>query len=472
MTARTDQAATAAQKNNPFAALPAVDALASAAQEALPGIYSPDYLTAWAQDTVQVARQGIAAGDRPGREQIISEALQRLAGIARPRLEPVLNATGVIIHTNLGRAPVSDETAAAMFAAAANPVALEIEPELNRRGGRMAEISTLMRGLTGAEATLVVNNNAAAVLLVLSALAAGGKVIVSRGEAIEIGGGFRIPDVLQQSGAKLVEVGTTNRTYADDYRQAIDDSTRLLLKVHPSNFVMIGFTASVDLSDLVAVGQDYDIPVVDDQGSGALIDPALYGLVHETTIAESLAAGTTLVTASGDKLLGGPQAGLIAGQSAFVELVAGHPLARAVRADKSCLAGIAATLRHYAAGEAAAKIPVWRMITTGEATLKTRAKAVQRRLKGLGISVVVLPVQSTVGGGALPGQTLPSWGIAFSREGFGEPGEMARQLRVGMPRVFGRVEQDACLLDLRTISPDQDLALAAAVAAAVKLVQE
>jgi L-seryl-tRNA(Ser) seleniumtransferase len=323
-----------------------------------------------------------------------------------------------------------------------------------------------MHLLTSAEDTLVVNNNAAAVLLVLAALAAGREVIVSRGEAVEIGGGFRIPDVLRQSGAELVEVGTTNRTYVSDYAAALSDRTAMILKVHPSNFRISGFTASASIAELAALAESHGIPLVEDQGSGALLATEEFGLEHEPTITESITAGATVVTASGDKLLGGPQAGIIAGKREWVARIAAHPLARAVRADKTCLAGLAVTLRHYAQGEAVEKIPVWRMIAVPADHLRGRAEALVTRLNAAGIRAEAKPTVATVGGGALPGQTLPSYGIVLKLDGF-SPDEIGLRLRTGSPRVFGYVHEDAYILDLRTVLPDHEDDLITAVIAAL-----
>lgn len=335
----------------------------------------------------------------------------------------------------------------------------------------MREISDLLRVLAGAEETLVVNNNAAAVVLVLASLAAGREVIVSRGEAVEIGGGFRIPDVLRQSGARLVEVGTTNRTYARDYREAVGPETAAILKVHPSNFRMIGFTATPAVDELVAVGAAASIPVIEDLGSGALLDTARFGLTHEPTLRESLDAGVAVVMASGDKLLGGPQAGIIAGRRELVARIAAHPLARAVRADKTCLAGLAATLRHYLAGEAEAMVPVWRMISARVCDLERRADAVVSVFEGGSLRVERVRTQASVGGGSLPGEELPSVGLRLSLPGRAATPEMvARTLRTLRPTaLFGRLHDDAVIVDLRTVLPEDDPALVeilAAVAAA------
>jgi L-seryl-tRNA(Ser) seleniumtransferase len=285
---------------------------------------------------------------------------------------------------------------------------------------------------------------------------------VSRGEAVEIGGGFRIPDVLRQSGAQLVEVGTTNRTYARDFREAIDVRTGALLKVHPSNFAMSGFVHSVSVAELAEIGRETGISVIDDVGSGALIETERFGLAPEPTIGQSLAAGATVVTASGDKLLGGPQAGLIMGTVEVVQRIGRHPLARAVRADKTTLAGIAMTLRHYVRGEAERTIPVWRMIATTEDQLQERALAIMRRLGGAGNRLTYMSCQSTIGGGSLPGATLPSVALAVAHPSVDC---LARVLRLGVPAVFGRIEDGRLIIDLRTVPPDRDEALATAIIA-------
>jgi L-seryl-tRNA(Ser) seleniumtransferase len=449
---------------NPFAVIPSVSSLLRLARGE--GVASDErVLTAVFQHLLVSVRAEVAGGAHLDRREIERRALEEVAALLRPRLVPILNATGVVIHTNLGRAPVSAEAAAAMAAAASGYVPLEVEPESGHRGGRMREIAALMRALTGAEATLVVNNNAAAVLLTLSTIAAGRSVIVSRGEAVEIGGGFRIPDVLRQSGAMLVEVGTTNRTYADDYARAIDATTAALLKVHPSNFAMSGFTAAATVGELAAIAEPAGIPVIEDLGSGALVDARRFGLAAEPTIAESLAAGASVVTASGDKLLGGPQAGLIVGRREWVERIAAHPLARAVRADKTCLAGLAATLRHYVAGEETSRIPVWRMIAAAPDQLRRRAEILAGRLAAAGDDAAVEAVEATVGGGSLPGQTMPSFAVSLAGA---EADEVARRLRLGEPRVFPRIAEGRVLLDLRTVLPEDDDRLSEAVLAAVR----
>ena len=395
-----------------------------------------------------------ASDDPPGLAVIVGSVEARLDSIARRRLTSVINGTGVILHTNLGRAPVSADTAAAMSEAASSYVPLEIEPDTNRRGGRMREISGLMRLLCGAEQTLVVNNNAAAVLLTLAALAGGREVIVARGEAVEIGGGFRVPDVVVQGGARLVDVGTTNKTRPDDYARAIGPNTGALFKVHPSNFVIDGFAEEASVAGLAAVARGRGVPLVHDIGSGSLIDPTTFGLRPEPTFQASLGEGADIVTASGDKLLGGPQAGIISGRSDLVEMIERHPLARAVRADKATLAGLSATLKHYVAGQAVERVPVWQMISSSIAELRNRADRLAGEVGG-----TVVEMCSTIGGGSLPGELLPSVGLALQ----GDAESVASGLRRSEPRVFGRIHEQRLLIDLRTVFPDQDVALAIAV---------
>jgi len=433
-------------------AIPALDDLLRAYRDA-GGAMAPAVATDVARAAVEAWRASVLAGDPPAGE-VVPHVVDAMLALERPRLRPGLNGTGVIVHTNLGRAQVSAATAAAMADVAAGPVALEVEPETNLRGGRMAEATALLRALTGAEAALVVNNNAAAILLVLSALTAGREVIVSRGEAVEIGGGYRIPDVLRQSGARMVEIGTTNRTYVRDYSDAIGPDTAALLKVHPSNFRITGFTHAATLADLAPLAAERGVALIEDQGSGALIDPARYGLAHEPTVRESLEAGAHVLTISGDKLLGGPQAGIVVGRADLVARIERHPLARAVRASKSQLAGIAATLRHYLRGEAEIAIPVWRMIAADPTAIAARADAIVAALATRGLAVEVVACVATVGGGSLPGETLPS--TAVSPIGVAAVDDLARRLRTADTPLFTRVEDGRLLVDLRTILPEDD----------------
>ncbi|HEX9015859.1 MAG TPA: L-seryl-tRNA(Sec) selenium transferase, partial [Chloroflexota bacterium] len=375
----------------------------------------------------------------------------------RPSLRPVINGTGVIIHTNLGRAPLSEDALLAVLRTSAGYSNLEYRLEEGVRGSRHDHLADLLKRITGSEDALAVNNNASAVLLVLSALAGGREVIVSRSQAVEIGGGFRIPDVLRQSGARLVDVGTTNRTYVQDFADAITPETALLLHVHPSNFRVEGFVHSPTIEEMVELGERAGIPVVDDLGSGSLLDTSIFGLQREPTVQERIAAGVSLVCFSGDKLLGGPQAGLIAGKSRYVEAVRRHPLARAVRTDKMAIAALSATLRHYLLGEATEKIPVWRMISTPLAALDRRASRIARRLRQAGVSAEVVSGMSTIGGGSLPGETLPTKLVAVSpREDGPDVSRLAAALRQMDPPLVARVERDMLVIDVRTVGEESD----------------
>jgi L-seryl-tRNA(Ser) seleniumtransferase len=389
----------------------------------------------------------------PGVAELAADVERRLAILLRGTLYPLLNATGVIIHTNLGRAPLSQSARQAMDLIAAGYSNLEYDLEAGSRGSRYLHAETLLCRLTGAEAALVVNNNAGAVLLVLAALAKGKKVIVSRGQLVEIGGGFRIPDVMRQSGARLVEVGTTNRTHAQDFREALDPKTALLLRVHSSNFKQIGFTAEVPLEEMVALGREAGVPVVDDLGSGSLLDTTRYGLAPEPMIQQSVVAGAGLTAFSGDKLLGGPQAGLIVGREALVARLRHHPVARALRVDKSTLAALQATLLHYVRGEAEHEIPVWRMLAMPPETLFARAADWAAEMRSHGIPATVVPAASTVGGGSLPGETLPTRALALAHSA---PDAVAAALRAGDPPVVVRISEGQLLLDPRTVPPDAD----------------
>ena len=438
-----------------FRAIPPVSAIVAEAKR-LGSTLTEDALTRLARVELEEVRQALLAGETLDRPEIERRVIAAIGVLERPRLASVLNATGVIIHTNLGRAPVSLETAEAMATAAAHAVPLEIDRESNERGGRMSEIAGLVRALTGAEAALVVNNCASAVLLVLAAVATGKEVVVSRGEAVEIGGGFRIPEVLRQSGARLVEVGTTNRTYARDYAAATTEETGAYLKVHTSNFRTFGFIHSASTAELVVLAREHGLPVLEDLGSGALLDTSRFGLSPEPTLSGAIAAGADLVMASADKLLGGPQGGIIIGSASWVQRVARHPLARAVRSDKTALAGIAMTLRHYLRGEAESCVPIWRMIAASEDAIQARATAMAAALAEDGVGAGVEPVQATIGGGSLPGETLSSWAVVLSPAAEAGVDALARRLRLGDPGIFGRIDQARLMLDLRTVLPEDD----------------
>lgn len=398
------------------------------------------------------ARLAIGAGQPcPAPSTLLEQVVDSVSLALRPTLRPVINATGVILHTNLGRAPLSVETRLAMERAARGYSNLEYDLEAGERGSRYLHAEDLLSRLTEAEAGLVVNNNAAALLLILTALARGKEVIISRSQLVEIGGGFRIPEVMAQSGVKLVEVGTTNRTYKRDYAQAIGEETAALLRVHHSNFRIVGFTHEVELEELVELAGEHDLLVFDDLGSGALLDTAAFGLAHEPLAQESIAGGADLVCFSGDKLLGGPQGGVIIGRRELIASLREHPLTRAARVDKTTLAGLQATLLHYLKGEAVEKVPVWRMIALPLEEIEKRAQGWARRLKG-----EVIPGRSAVGGGSLPGQTLPTHLLALTVP---SPQEVARRLRMGEPAVVGRIEEGRYLLDPRTVLPEEDEAL-------------
>ncbi len=432
--------------------LPSVDRLLAQSDELVRAYGRP--LTAQAyRDVLDAARTRLRRPDNgsaaPTLDDLFAQARDRLIDLTAPTLRPVINATGVIIHTNLGRAPLSAAALAAVAAAARGYSSLEYDLAEGERGSRSAHAEALLTQLTGAEAALVVNNNAAAVLLMLAALAHGRGVVIARSQLIEIGGGFRVPDVMQQSGARLVEVGTTNRTHLPDYQQALTEDVALVLHAHRSNFKQIGFVSEPSLAELAGL----DRPLVDDLGSGALLDTAAFGLAHEPTVQESLAAGAALVAFSGDKLLGGPQAGIVAGRRALVDRLKRHPLARAVRADKLCLAALSATLLHYLRDEAAREIPVWRMLATPLAALDERAQAWAAQL---GPAAGVIDGESTVGGGSLPGETLPTRLLALT---VAAPNALAARLRAENPPIVARVAAERVLFDPRTVLVEEEAAL-------------
>ncbi len=390
----------------------------------------------------------------PSIDLILSQTGLLLSAWTKPTLIPVINATGVILHTNLGRAPLSAATIHAMDMVARGYSNLEYDLEKGTRGSRLIHAESILQKLTGAESALVVNNNAAAVLLVLSALANRKRVIISRSQLVEIGGGFRVPDVMKQSGAKLVEVGTTNRVHLRDYKNALQEPTALVMSVHPSNFKIIGFTEEPDLKDIVEVSHHAAAFVVDDLGSGALLDTAKYGLAHEPTVQESLAAGSDVVCFSGDKLLGGPQAGIIVGRKVLIDKIKKHPLARAVRADKVCLAGISATLLHYLKNDTEREIPIWKMMSLTLKQVRGRAEAWKKEV-GQGN---VVEGESTVGGGSLPGESFKTYLLSLEVK---SPDKFLKKLRDQDPPIIARTENDKILLDPRTVPPEQDDALLA-----------
>ncbi len=413
-------------------------------------------------DEERVRLSAVDAGPARTPEALGAEVANRLDAFehgAGPGI--VINATGVVVHTNLGRAPWPAAAIRAAREAAEGTLFLELDRETGRRGHRYRETEAHLMALTGAEDALVTNNNAAAVALAVGLAGRGRGVAVSRGELVEIGGGVRIPEIVRRAGARLVEVGTTNRTRVRDFEAVLESGeARLVLRVHPSNFYQAGFVEAPEARALAAAVHAHGALVIDDLGSGALLDTATFGLAHEPTPAERLADGADLVTFSGDKLVGGPQAGFIVGRADLVARLRRDPLARAMRPDKVILAAVAATLALYRAGVAVREIPVWRQIATPVGELRARAEAVARTVPGA--RVVVL--ESTVGGGSLPGETLASAGVALASP---TPDRLLARLRSGSPAVVGRIEQRAVVLDLRTVEPAEDVHLADAIAAAV-----
>jgi L-seryl-tRNA(Ser) seleniumtransferase len=408
---------------------------------------------------VAAARAAIlAGGEAPMPALLIDEIAERVNKVIYPKLTRVINATGVIIHTNLGRAPLSDDAIKAMQNVALSYSNLEYDLEAGERGSRYEHAEDLLTRLTGAEAALVVNNNAAAVMFVLRVFAENREVVLARGELVEIGGGFRVPDVLKQSGAQMVEVGTTNRTYIHDYANAVSAATAVLLRVHHSNFKIVGFAHQATLAELAALRREKNLMVVDDLGSGALLDTAQFGLAHEPTPQEDLKAGADLVCFSGDKLLGGPQAGIIVGKKEPIARLKKHPLARALRVDKFTLSGLQATLLHYLKNEATKKIPIWRMIAVTRDELDAKAQAWVTRLKAFGLDAQVIDAESTVGGGSLPGEVLPTRAMALQVK---EVDAFAQKLRANYPPIVARVENDRVLFDPRTVlALDEEVLLA------------
>jgi L-seryl-tRNA(Ser) seleniumtransferase len=401
----------------------------------------------------EVLAEHRAESSAPATTDLVAEVLDRARTHFQPSLRPVINATGVIIHTNLGRAPLSPEAQGAMAAVSRGYSNLEFDLEGGGRGSRSAHLEKSLISVTGAESAMAVNNNASALLLVLSALCAGREVVISRGQAVEIGGGFRIPDVMKQSGASLVEVGTTNRTYLADYEAAMGEETAALIRVHTSNFRVIGFTSTVDLPDLVALARRKGLLVLDDLGSGCLLDTRPFGLGYEPTVQESVAAGADLVMFSGDKLLGGPQAGIVVGRRKLIEQLKRHPLARALRMDKGSIAALNATLRHYQRGEALDRVPVWRMIAMPLSVISRRARRWQR---AAGPIATVVEGRSMIGGGSLPAESLPTTLVAVSEAEGLRPEEVARAMRSLPTPIVARVARNQLLLDPRTVDPGDD----------------
>ena len=442
---------------------PSVDAVIAAVRRELDGTVEHDALADAARSVVADERERLTRGVEPASvDALADEVAARIGALSDLPLETVINATGVIVHTNLGRAPWPQAAINAARTAAGDYLLLELDRETGRRGARFRQAEEHLIALTGAEDALVTNNNAAAVALAVGLAGRGRGVAVSRGELVEIGGGVRIPEIVRRAGARLVEVGTTNRTRVADFAAPLEERrANLVLRVHPSNFRQEGFTEAPDAAELAALAHRHGAIVVDDLGSGALLPTERYGLAHEPLPSERLAAGADVVTFSGDKLVGGPQAGLLVGRKDLVARLRKDPLARAMRPDKSTLAAVAATLGLYRAGRAEAKIPVWRMIAVPADELRRRADALA---EAVGPTATVIDTRATVGGGSLPGETLPSFGLAIAGR---RPDALVAALRRGHPSVIARIDADNVVLDLRTIDPSRDGDLAAAVRAAL-----
>ena len=412
-----------------------------------------------------VVRKAMTASGQPADAHAIASRIEQAAAdhldrVFRSSLRRVINATGVVLHTNLGRAPLAAAALDRIREVAAGYASLEYDLAAGSRGRRDVHAEGLLCRLTGAEAAVVVNNNAAATMIILAALAAGREVVVSRGELVEIGGGFRVPDVMAQSGALLREVGTTNKTRLNDYAAAVSDRTALILRVHPSNFRIEGFTARPALEELVALGARLNVPVVEDLGSGhlaAIPNHPLGGV--EPSVEASVAAGVGLCCFSGDKLLGGPQAGIIVGRKALVDTIRRHPLMRALRVDKLTYAALEATLAEYAAGRGSAAIPVQRMLTMNAEAIRARADALVAAIgKVPGWNAQVLKGMSAVGGGSAPGVELPTWLVSVEKDGL-SAAVLEERLRGAAVPIVARIEQDRVVIDLRTVDPADDALL-------------
>lgn len=457
------------------------------------GVPERQALKGLVQSVIAQARQQLLAGG-PGPElsELVEQVLTQAQAALQPRLVPVINATGILVHTNLGRSPLSARALARVMAVGQGYSNLEYDLAKGERGSRQSIVEASLCALTGAEAALVVNNNAAATLLALSALASGKEVVVSRGELVEIGGSFRIPDILEQSGCLMREVGTTNRTHLSDYRKALSPLTGLLLKVHPSNYRVIGFVESVEPAALVALARPLQIPVMEDMGSGCLLDLSEFGLTGEPTAAQRLAAGLDLISMSGDKVLGGPQAGILLGRRALIERCRVHPLARALRIDKLSLAALEGTLQSYREGQALTEVPVLRMLTCQEAELRDAAEslctkmtqAMLRALDGLpeGLAaplrgtllLEVVASESRVGGGAWPEFPLPTWVVTVQFKSIrgtdAHDGQLTRLetwLRQGSPPIVARQKEGKLIFDPRTLLPGEADQVAARLAEAL-----
>ena len=394
-------------------------------------------------------RQGILhqqITDMPELSALCQKISRRVQRGSLPSFRRVINGTGIILHTNLGRACLSEHAAQAVWEASRAYSNLEYDLATGKRGSRYSHVEDILCHLTGAESALVVNNNAAAVLLILSALTQGGEVPVSRGELVEIGGSFRIPEIMSSCGARLKEVGATNKTHLRDYKNAINEQTKALMKVHTSNYRIVGFSETPALPDLVELGHNYNLPVIEDLGSGCLLDLKQFGIHDEPSVQDSIRAGVDVVSFSGDKLLGGPQAGIILGRKKYLDILKKHPLNRAMRVDKMTLAALEATLRSYENGNGE-EIPVLAMLEAKPEALLRKAEKLAAMLKAAGIPTEILPTEGRVGGGSVPNHSLPSYAVAFD----GEVNALEETLRLGLQPIIGRIHEGRYLLDVRTL---------------------
>ena len=439
---------------NDFKNIPSIDrVLNEPSIKTLLTSYARDSVVKLVQQHLQSIRHDINAGKQaPSFKKIIQDIQIFISEKWIIQPAPLVNASGVILHTNLGRAPLSDQAIYALSTSAGVYTDLEYDPITSQRSDRQRHVKALIKQLTGSESALVVNNNAAAALLCLTALAKGKEVIISKGESVEIGGNFRIPELLEQSGAHLIEVGTTNRTYISDYQNAITDNTGAILIVHTSNFQKIGFTHNPSVHELVNLGNNYNVPVLNDLGSGSFIDTAQFGLGSEPTVQKSISDGADLTFFSGDKLLGGPQSGIILGKKIFIDQLSEHPITRALRIDKLNLTALHSTLLHYLSNEPLTKIPIWNMISADLTGIKER---INTWLRETHIEGKVIKSHSTVGGGSLPGEVLDTYALAIKPIN-SSASKISYSLRTYETPIISRIEADRVILDARTVLPAQD----------------
>lgn len=427
------------------------------------GTYSREFVTDALREALADARSAIGSGQKsPEADALTTSAMELIGKRTRPSLRRAINASGIILHTGLGRAVLPEQARRAVADVAMGHSTLEIDTGTGKRGSRQEHVSGLLTDLTGAESALVVNNNAAAVILAVNTLALGREVIISRGQLVEIGGSFRMPDIIERAGARMVEVGTTNRTRLKDYESAVTGQTGMILRCHPSNYQISGFVEEAPLEELVDLGARTGIPIVDDLGSGALVDLSQYGLDREPTVQDSVQAGADIVTFSGDKLLGASQAGILIGKKSFIDLCRSNPLARALRVDKLTLAALEATLHIYREGDPTCDIPVLAALARTVAGIEQQARELSNEIEAFGIGglrVEVAPTKSETGGGSLPGQSIQSCAVALKSEKLSAE-DLCRHFREFEPPIFGRIVRDVFLLDMRSVSSKEAVEIA------------